>query len=206
MLPHVAGAGHEAARQTHVHGGSMVAAQGGRRLLPTAWSIVRFCSCSARHRDGNCNGLLNSAHGADAMTWRRGVGWRMMVRISHASQWRGTTGAHHIPANIPAASHTAAGATNLGRRRTWVHVVAGAEREGAAWRFMPAGIAVERPSPDSSVVEQWLSFKLRALSEGEGCKTPAVQQRFKCDRAANCCCCGAKCMPPPAAVVTPPSL
>ena len=40
---------------------------------------------------------------------------------------------------------------------------------------MPAGIAVEGPSPDSSVVEQWLSFKLRALSEGEGCNTLAVQ-------------------------------
>lgn len=189
MLPHVAVARHEAARQTHVHGGSMVAAQGGRRLLAAAWSIVRFCSCSARCGDGNGNGMLKGAHGADGMTWRRGVGLAHEgENQSRVTMSRHDMRAHDIPANIPAASHTAAGATNLGRRRTWGHVFAG--REGAACRFMPAGIAVERPSPDSSVVEQWLSFKLRALSEGEECTTLSGPRRFKCDRAhaANGCC------------------
>jgi hypothetical protein len=136
------------------------------------------------------------------MTWRRGVGLAHEgENQSRVTMSRHT--AHDIPANIPAASHTAAGATNLGRRRTWGHVFAG--REGAACRFMPAGIAVERPSPDSSVVEQWLSFKLRALSEGEGCTALPGQQRFKRDRAhaANGCCCCCQSMPPPVALHRP---
>jgi hypothetical protein len=76
-------------------------------------------------------------------------------------------------ADAPAASHTAARATNLGRRKTWGQVFAGTEC--AACLFMPTGIAVQTPSPDSWVRGAVSVLQIRAISEGEVFSMVGVQ-------------------------------